>query len=95
MWKVKAKSKAEYEIAMVYRCKKGSSGSMFEIESSNSKIIGKVRETRSPYFSNSWELVKLGGRLSLPSGISTITLRATSKPATSDALQIMAWLIII
>ena len=86
-WNVKAESLAQYELAMVYRCKKGSSGSMFEINTGNSIVTGKVRETRSPYFSNSWELIELDERLSLPAGISTITLRATSKPPSVDVVM--------
>jgi len=86
-WKVKAERADDYELAMVYRCKKGSSGSTFEITAGDAKVTGKVRETRSPYFTNSWELVELEGRLRLPAGISTITLRATIKPATADVVM--------
>jgi len=86
-WKVKAERADDYELALVYKCKKGSSGSTFEITAGDAKVTGKVRETRSPYFANSWELVELDGELHLPAGTSTMTLRATSKPATADVVM--------
>ena len=86
-WKVKAPQADEYELALVYKCENGSSGSKFEIAAANSTVEGKVRETRSPYFENAWEPVKLNGRLHLPAGISTITLRATSKPSNAAVVM--------
>jgi len=86
-WTVEAAKRGSYEVALVYRCSKGSAGSTYKISCQDSKIEGVVRESVSPYFSNAWEEIRVNGILELPEGTSNILMQATHIPENANVVM--------
>ena len=92
VWEVNVPKEDDYKVAITYSCI-GEDGSQYEIVAGESKVTGTVQQTQSWHYPvnnrviSSFVEVELDGMLHLPKGISTIELRATSKP---DGGEVMA-----
>lgn len=96
-WKIDVAETGTYQVILEYACKKENTGSEIEISVGDKTVVGKILEAHYPDFYHSPDYVKRGevyerdwkklnlGKIKLPKGESTISMRALSIPNGSVA----------
>ena len=84
-WWVETEAAGDYETSLIYACEKGSGGSVVEIACGSSRLTTRIHPTGS----GSKLLTVPVGILGLPGGVSSISVRALSKPdAAPEVLRL-------